>query len=81
MADALSVLRQFNIDKKDIVENEEQIIFGDFAWPKTAKTNYLIWGYVCLSLEFWFQGTPCILSGCARDKELGVRGKRSLRLC
>ncbi len=44
MADALSVLRQFNIEKKDIVENEEQIIFGDFAWPKTAKTNYLIWG-------------------------------------
>ena len=44
MADALSVLRQFNIEKKEIIDRDDQIIFGDFAWPKTAKTNYLIWG-------------------------------------
>ncbi len=44
MADALSVLRQFNIEKKDISEKDDQIIFSDFAWPKNAKTNYLIWG-------------------------------------
>lgn len=46
MADALSILRQFTVEKKlkDVVEKEDQIIFGDFAWSKTAKTNYLIWG-------------------------------------
>ena len=44
MADALSVLRQYNVEKRDIVERDDQIIFGDFAWPKAAKTNYLIWG-------------------------------------
>ena len=46
MADALSVLRQYTIEKKEIHERDDQIIFGDFAWPKTAKTNYLIWGLV-----------------------------------
>ncbi|ESN95419.1 hypothetical protein HELRODRAFT_102643 [Helobdella robusta] len=46
MADALSILKQYTIDKKinDIIEKDDQIIFGDFAWPKTAKTNYLIYG-------------------------------------
>ena len=44
MADALSVLRLYNTEKKEIVERDDQIIFGDFAWPKTARTNYLIWG-------------------------------------
>lgn len=45
MADALSVLRQYYIDGRlhDILEREDKIIFGDFAWPKTAKTNYLIY--------------------------------------
>ena len=50
MADALSVLRQYVIEKKDIVERDDQIIFGDFAWPKTAKTNYLIWGWAFIFL-------------------------------
>ena len=45
MADALSVLRQYYIDGRlhEIVEKDDKIIFGDFAWPKTAKTNYLIY--------------------------------------
>ena len=44
MADVLSVLRQYHIEKKDILDRDEQVVFNDFAWPKTAKTNYLIWG-------------------------------------
>ena len=44
MADVLGLLRQYNIEKKDIIEKDDQVIFGDYAWPKTAKTNYLIWG-------------------------------------
>lgn len=44
MADVLSILRQYNINKKEIVEKDDQIIFGEFAWPKNAKTNYVIWG-------------------------------------
>ncbi len=44
MADVLSVLRQYNTEKRDVLEKDDQVIFGDFAWPKSAKTNYLIYG-------------------------------------
>ncbi|XP_055375162.1 parafibromin [Condylostylus longicornis] len=44
MADPLSLLRQYNINKKEIVERENQIIFGEFSWPKNVKTNYLKYG-------------------------------------
>lgn len=37
-------MRQYNTNKKEIVEKDDQIIFGEFAWPKNAKTNYVIWG-------------------------------------
>ncbi|KAL1131818.1 hypothetical protein AAG570_011430 [Ranatra chinensis] len=45
MADPLSILRQYNVNKKEIIERENNIIFGEFSWPKTVKTNYLMWGY------------------------------------
>lgn len=44
MADALSVLREYNVGKKFIEEQDNQLIFDDFSWPKNVKTNYLIWG-------------------------------------
>ncbi|KAK0065685.1 parafibromin [Biomphalaria pfeifferi] len=44
MADVLSILRQYHTNKKEIIEKDGQIIFGEFAWPKNAKTNYVIWG-------------------------------------
>ncbi|XP_037513576.1 LOW QUALITY PROTEIN: parafibromin-like [Rhipicephalus sanguineus] len=44
MADPLSLLRQFNVNKKDIAERNSQIIFDEYSWPKTVKTNYLVWG-------------------------------------
>jgi len=44
MADPLSLLRQYNIHRKQIVERDGNIIFGEFSWPKTVKTNYVIWG-------------------------------------
>ncbi|XP_077986293.1 parafibromin-like [Glandiceps talaboti] len=44
MADLLSILRQYNTQKKDIVTKDDQVILGDFAWPKTAKTNFVSWG-------------------------------------
>lgn len=53
MADPLSLLRQFNVNKKEIVEREGQIIFGEFSWPKTVKTNYLIYGYENMVI-FWY---------------------------
>lgn len=46
MADPLSLLRQYNINKKEIIERDGQIIFGEFAWKKDVKTNYLKYGYV-----------------------------------
>ena len=44
MADPLSLLRQYNIQRKQIIERENTLIFGEFSWPKTVKTNYVIWG-------------------------------------
>ncbi|KAF4524055.1 hypothetical protein B566_EDAN013209 [Ephemera danica] len=44
MADPLSLLRQYNVNKKEIIEREGHIIFGEFSWPKNVKTNYLMWG-------------------------------------
>ncbi|XP_015112093.1 parafibromin [Diachasma alloeum] len=44
MADPLSVLRQYNVSKKEIIERESQIIFGEISWPKNVKTNYLTYG-------------------------------------
>ncbi|XP_045468144.1 parafibromin-like [Harmonia axyridis] len=44
MADPLSLLRQYNVSKKEIIERDGQIIFGEFSWPKNVKTNYLMYG-------------------------------------
>ena len=44
MADPLSLLRQFNMQRKMIVEKDDHVIFGEFSLPKTAKTNYMEWG-------------------------------------
>ncbi|BES93455.1 unnamed protein product [Nesidiocoris tenuis] len=43
MADPLSILRQYNVNKKEIIEKDNQIIFGEFSWPKNVKTNYLMY--------------------------------------
>ena len=50
MADPLTLLRQFNISKKNIVEREEQIIFETISFLKTAKTNYVIGRYILLHI-------------------------------
>ncbi|KAL7298159.1 parafibromin [Trichogramma pretiosum] len=44
MADPLSLLRLYNVSKKEIIERDGQIIFGEFSWPKNVKTNYLTYG-------------------------------------
>uniref|UniRef100_A0A1A9VVX6 Parafibromin n=1 Tax=Glossina austeni TaxID=7395 RepID=A0A1A9VVX6_GLOAU len=44
MADPLSLLRQYNINRREIIERDGQIIFGEFSWPKNVKTNYLKYG-------------------------------------
>ncbi|XP_077302844.1 cell division cycle 73 hyrax isoform X2 [Arctopsyche grandis] len=44
MADPLSLLRQYNVNKREIVERDNHIIFGEFSWPKHVNTNYLMWG-------------------------------------
>lgn len=44
MADVLKFIREYTIAKKEITEQEGRVIFGEFSWPKDAKTNYGIWG-------------------------------------
>ena len=43
MADCLTLLRQYNTQKKEIVERDSLVIFDKNACPKNAKTNYLIY--------------------------------------
>ncbi len=43
MADCLTLLRQYNIQKKEIVEREKLIVFDQIAFPRTTKTNYVIY--------------------------------------
>ena len=44
MADPLSLLRQFNMKRKTIVERDGQVIFREFSCSKTVNTNYVEWG-------------------------------------
>lgn len=43
MADPLSLLRNFNVSKREITERGEWVCFGEYCWPKTTNTNYLIY--------------------------------------
>ena len=42
LVSALSLLRQFTIDKKHIEERDDQIIFNDLSWNKDSLTNFMI---------------------------------------
>ena len=44
MADVLSLVRQFNVNKKPIDIRDNQVYFDEFVWPKNVKTNYVVWG-------------------------------------
>lgn len=46
MADALSLLRQFTIEKKEYTTENDRFVFNDLAYPKDIKTNYLVYGLV-----------------------------------
>lgn len=48
MADPLSLLRAYNISRKEIIEENDQIIFDDVAWSKNVHTNFVMYGYVFL---------------------------------
>lgn len=44
MTDPLSLLRQYNVNKREVIERNGQITFGEFSWPKNVKTKYLKYG-------------------------------------
>lgn len=52
MADPLSLLRQYNINKKEIIERADEVIFDEFSFPRTAKTNYVIFKCVNFCVSF-----------------------------
>lgn len=60
MADPLSLLRQYNINKKEIIERADEVIFDEFSFPRTAKTNYVIFKWVnfCVFFSDSFRLTP-----------------------
>lgn len=43
MADVLALLRQFNIQRKEIIERDDLVVFDQLAWSKSAKTNYTVY--------------------------------------
>lgn len=43
MADCLTLLRQYNIQKKEIVERDKLVVFDQIAFPRSVKTNYQIY--------------------------------------
>ncbi|XP_067941527.1 parafibromin-like [Watersipora subatra] len=61
MADVLSVIREYNVSKKDIEERDNLVIFGDKAWQKTAKTNYVAYGTGKESVAKEYYTVDCIL--------------------
>ncbi|XP_001176791.2 parafibromin [Strongylocentrotus purpuratus] len=44
MADVLSLLRVYHSQNKVITERNDDVIFGEFSWPKDTKTNYVTYG-------------------------------------
>lgn len=45
MADPLSLLRDFHIKGKPIKAKDDLIIFGDIAFKKDSKTNFVKYGF------------------------------------
>ncbi|KAF0712092.1 parafibromin isoform X2, partial [Aphis craccivora] len=44
MADPLTFLRTYHINKKEIIIKDNHILFGDLSWSKNVKTNFLMFG-------------------------------------
>lgn len=38
--DPLQLLRQFTVERKEIKEDGDRLIFGDLSCPRKAETNY-----------------------------------------
>jgi hypothetical protein len=60
MADPLSLLRQYNVQRKEILEKDDYISFDEFAFPKTAKTNYIIYRLI----DHFFRTLLLVLKDC-----------------
>lgn len=61
MADPLSLLRQYNVSKKKIVERGDYICFGEYCWPKNVKTNYLAYNSSREGPEKEYYTLDCLL--------------------
>ena len=44
MTDALSLIRDYTINKKEIEVRDGLVYLGDFCWDIKSKTNYMVWG-------------------------------------
>ena len=61
MADCLTLLRQYNLQKKEIVERDELIIFDQIAWSRNAKTNYLTYRFTVYQWSREVASPRCVL--------------------
>jgi len=61
MADPLSQLRQFHINRREIKEHNDYIIFGDHGWPKSVHTNYQIYSSADDSNKKDYYTLECLL--------------------
>ena len=84
MADPLSLLRQYNIHRKEIVEKDEHISFDEFSFSRTAKTNYIIYRYAIIIYKLfnirqregdylvWVLLSICQATTCVVDVTVGI---------
>ena len=68
MADSLSLLRNYNLEGKlsSIEERDDQIIFGEFSWPRNSLTNFIKYRLVyrfklLLEIHFLIYGLITVL--------------------
>ena len=44
MTDALTLIRQYTIAKKQIESRDNLVFLGDFCWDIKSETNYMVYG-------------------------------------
>jgi len=44
MTDALSLIREYTIAKKQIEKRDGLVYLGDFCWDLKSETNYMVYG-------------------------------------
>ncbi|VDP04234.1 unnamed protein product [Soboliphyme baturini] len=88
MADPLNLLKDYIISAKPVKEKDDYIIFGDTAFPKSAKTSYRVYNkrdeyYTLESLYYFYKKralahTAYVREAAAKNIQVVTRPDRKL---